>query len=320
MGGVGRRHTESLPPRPPASATRPHAPRSYPSDYRHNTTLKRSQWEDGIAQAAAVAGAAGLPLVVTETSAGLDNRAYDAPFAASFIVHATAALLGIANVPTMSFWTFTDIFEEPGMQSTPWAETFGIQTKYGVPKPSYRALQLLAGFPRVGLPVSAPGADPARPGAPPSTAATATVGNVDVIAGVDAPASGTVTLHGLVTNFNLNLVNAEDPTTGLPVATETGLTLAFTGIPKAAALAPNASVTLLDSTHGWAKPVWLAAGSPTYPSPSLVQAELAASALVATGVPVTLATAPDGSVTASVALPPLEPYAVAHVTLQYATV
>ena len=97
-------------PRPEAhraaapASPRPDSPRSYPSDYRHiaNTSLKRTQWEDGIAQAAAVAGAAGLPLVVTETSAGLDNRAYDAPFAASFIVHATAALLGIANVPTMS--------------------------------------------------------------------------------------------------------------------------------------------------------------------------------------------------------------------------
>jgi len=80
---------------------------SYPSDYRHlpNASLQRTLWEDGIAAAAAVAGAAGLPLVITETSAGLDNRAYDAPFAASFIVHASAALLGIANVPTMSVRT-----------------------------------------------------------------------------------------------------------------------------------------------------------------------------------------------------------------------
>jgi len=113
-------------------------------------------------------------------------------------------------------------------------------------------------------------------------------------------------------------VDAEDPSTGLPVATETGVTLAFTGIPKAATLALNASVTLLDSTHGWAKPVWLAAGSPTYPSAALVQAELDASALVAQGVPVVMGTAPDGSLTASVTLPPLEPYAVARVTLQYA--
>ena len=49
----------------------------------------------------------------------------------------------------MSFWTFTDIFEEPGFDSNAWAQTFGIQTKYGVPKPAYRALQLLARFPKV---------------------------------------------------------------------------------------------------------------------------------------------------------------------------
>ena len=212
--------------------------------------------------------------MITETSAGLDNGAYDAPFAAAFIVHASAALLGISNVPTMSFWTFTDVFEEPGFISVPWHETFGIQTKYGVPKPSYRALQLLRSFPEVGLPVSAPGAAPSRPGAPASAIATATVGTVDVIGGVDASASNTVSLAALATNYNLNLVDAEDPTKGLPITTETGVTLAFSGIPKGATIAPNATITLLDSTHGWAKPVWLAAGSPLYPSVSEVQAEL----------------------------------------------
>jgi hypothetical protein len=218
-------------------------------------------------------------------------------------------------------WTFSDIFEEGGFVSTPWAETFGIQTKYGVPKPSYRALQLLAGFPRTGLPVGAPGAAPTRPGAPPAAGAAATVGNVDVLAGV-APASGTgglTELAALVANFNLNLVNAEDPAAGLPVATEAGVTVTWTGIPPGARLPANASLTLLDSAHGWAKPVWVAAGRPTYPSPAQVRAELDASALVPVGLPVTVAPGPGGTQTATVTLPPLEPYAVARLALQYAT-
>jgi hypothetical protein len=75
----------------------------------------------------------------------------DPPFAGSFIIHAAAAFLGVPNVPTLSFWTFTDVFEEPGFQSErgdvagpggsnfrthlpapvgrPWINTFGIQTK-----------------------------------------------------------------------------------------------------------------------------------------------------------------------------------------------
>lgn len=106
---------------------------SYPTDYRHDADMTRSSFEDGVFAAAQIAQAANLPFVLTEMSAGLNN-AYDSYFAASFIVHEAAAFLG-SSVSTMSFWTFTDIFEEPGMQSLPYAETFGMQTKWGVPKP-----------------------------------------------------------------------------------------------------------------------------------------------------------------------------------------
>ena len=103
---------------------------SYPTDYK-GAAVTRTAWEDGIIAAAETAAAAGLPLVMTEVSAGLGSQ-YDPPFAAAFIAHAAAAFLGVANVPTLSFWTFTDIFEEKGFQSETWINTFGIQTKYGV--------------------------------------------------------------------------------------------------------------------------------------------------------------------------------------------
>lgn len=108
----------------------------YPTDIRNPY---RTQWEDDIIKASMEAAAANLPLVVTEISAGLGSQ-YDPPFAGSFILHAAAAFLGVPNVPTLSYWTFTDVFEEPGFQSSTWINTYGIQTKYGVPKPSYRCV------------------------------------------------------------------------------------------------------------------------------------------------------------------------------------
>ena len=84
----------------------------YPTDLRHGP-FNRTTWEDNILQQAAITQAAGLPLVMTEISAGLNN-AYDSFFAAAFVVHAASAFLGVDTVPTLSYWTFTDVFEEPG--------------------------------------------------------------------------------------------------------------------------------------------------------------------------------------------------------------
>ena len=175
---------------------------SYPTDYRTSPSTQRTDWEDGIIAKAAEAAAAGLPLVMTEVSAGLSTQ-YDTPFAAAFIAHAAAAFLGVPNVPTLSFWTFTDVFEEPGMQAETWINTFGIQTKYGVPKPAYRAFQMLAALPTTGLFVNADaGGSPRRAGLTAAANCTANVGTIDVIAAVDASLGTTVILHALVSNWN----------------------------------------------------------------------------------------------------------------------
>lgn len=41
-----------------------------------------------------------------------------------------------------SFWTFTDIFEEDYLPSTPFHGGFGLLTLHGIPKPTYRAFEL----------------------------------------------------------------------------------------------------------------------------------------------------------------------------------
>ena len=42
-----------------------------------------------------------------------------------------------------SYWTFSDIFEENYFNSDPFHGGFGLLTIYGIPKPSYRAYELL---------------------------------------------------------------------------------------------------------------------------------------------------------------------------------
>ncbi|MDQ4076483.1 MAG: beta-xylosidase [Chloroflexota bacterium] len=87
--------------------------------------------------------AAGRPLYYTEwnTSSNLGSPLHDQPFAAAFIIKIIMSVYGL--VEGYSFWTFSDIFEEQGLRSEPFHGGFGLLTVYGIPKPSYRAFELL---------------------------------------------------------------------------------------------------------------------------------------------------------------------------------
>lgn len=85
----------------------------------------------------------GLPLLYTEWSLSSNPRdpLHDEPFAAAFI---TKAVLDVADVvEAYSYWTFSDIFEENYFPSCPFHGGFGMLNIYGIPKPAYRAFQLL---------------------------------------------------------------------------------------------------------------------------------------------------------------------------------
>jgi len=45
----------------------------------------------------------------------------------------------------MSWWTFSDIFEEEGFPTVEFTNIYGLMTKSGIPKPGWRGFQLLAG-------------------------------------------------------------------------------------------------------------------------------------------------------------------------------
>ena len=87
--------------------------------------------------------ARGRPVLYTEWSASSNPRdpLHDEPYTAAFV---TKTVLEVEPfVECYSFWTFTDIFEENYFPSVPFQGGFGLLNIYGIPKPAYRAYQLL---------------------------------------------------------------------------------------------------------------------------------------------------------------------------------
>jgi xylan 1,4-beta-xylosidase len=181
------------------------------------------------------------PLYYTEWSTSSNPRdpLHDEPYAATFIAKTILEANGL--VQGYSYWTFSDIFEENYFPSVPFQGGFGLLNIYGVPKPAYRAYELLHGLGTNMLPVE--GAHP----------------TVDVWV-VRSDRSATV----LLTNF------------ALPrhaIATETiRVELRNTPSPM------SVSIRRIDADHANAKKRWQEMGSPKYLDPALV-AELETASL-----------------------------------------
>ncbi len=97
------------------------------------------QKEAGIAKTEA----RGKPLYYTEwsTSSNPFDVLHDQPYAASFIIKTVIEAQSLVN--GYSYWTFSDIFEEKYFSSIPFHGGFGLMNIYGIPKPSYRAFEIL---------------------------------------------------------------------------------------------------------------------------------------------------------------------------------
>jgi xylan 1,4-beta-xylosidase len=90
------------------------------------------------------AGEAGpRPLLYTEWNASSNPRypRQDEPYAAAFAIK--SALEASEFVDAYAIWTFSDIFEENYFPSVPFHGGFGLLNLHGVPKPTYRAFELL---------------------------------------------------------------------------------------------------------------------------------------------------------------------------------
>ena len=86
----------------------------------------------------------GLPLFLTEWSSSFSPQdpVHDTYFGAIFILNTLKHCSGSAQL--MSYWTYTDIFEELGPPMTPFHGGFGILTANGIKKPAFHAFRFLS--------------------------------------------------------------------------------------------------------------------------------------------------------------------------------
>ena len=187
--------------------------------------------------------ARGRPVYYTEWNSSSDPRdhLHDEPYTAAVIVKTMMEATGL--VQGYSFWTFTDIFEENYMPATAFQGGFGLLTLQGVPKPSFRAFELLHRLGTEALPVSG---------------AHDTV-DVWVVRSRDA-----VTI--LLTNHVLPRH---------PIQSES-IHIQLTGL-----LPPrDVYIERIDDDHANAKKLWVEMGSPTLPRPRQVEQLRTASQIV----------------------------------------
>ncbi len=86
-------------------------------------------------------GAPSLPLFLTEWNVQGNLGSRDTTFVGAALANTVRECDGMADM--MSFWTFSDVFEEGGPIPKPFVGGFGLRAKGGINKPSYYAYALL---------------------------------------------------------------------------------------------------------------------------------------------------------------------------------
>jgi len=233
----------------------------YPTDPGLPPT--RDAFDSAIANASQFAATVGLPLVMTEFNLGLSTNRADDNFGAAFMGHAALGAQQYANnTEVLSYWTFTDIFEEGGFVSAPFHDGFGLLNVNRVPKPVYRAFQLLRQLGALGVYVNA--SSPGFGGA--------TSGDVDVI----------VTVSATTKPYTVSAVAVNYAPFGWNVTAQ-NVTVSFDNVFGAV---PSAfSMALIDSDHVNPETVWKKFNSPTYPSAAEFEAMLSASVVQFESIP-----------------------------------
>jgi xylan 1,4-beta-xylosidase len=84
-----------------------------------------------------------MPLIWSEFNASWSNHpdVTDAPYMGPWLAETVRQCDGL--VQDMSYWTFSDVFEEQGVVKTPFYGGFGLLAVGGIPKPAYNAFALL---------------------------------------------------------------------------------------------------------------------------------------------------------------------------------
>jgi xylan 1,4-beta-xylosidase len=84
-----------------------------------------------------------LPIIWSEYNATFydDPAVTDAPFMGPWLADTLRQCDGLADM--MSYWTFSDVFEEQGVVKTPFHGGFGLIAAGGIPKPAFNAFAML---------------------------------------------------------------------------------------------------------------------------------------------------------------------------------
>jgi xylan 1,4-beta-xylosidase len=96
----------------------------------------------------------GLPLFFSEWSTSYTPRdfVHDSYISAPYILTKLKAVQGLAQ--GMSYWTYSDLFEEPGPPPTPFHGGFGLMNREGIRKPAWFAYQYLHALRGRAIPVA----------------------------------------------------------------------------------------------------------------------------------------------------------------------
>jgi xylan 1,4-beta-xylosidase len=179
------------------------------------------------------AGKPDMPLFWTEWNVPGMNGLRDTTFVGPALANTIRQCDGLGTA--MSFWTFSDVFEEGGPGSRPFVGQFGLRAEFGINKPSFYAFSLLHQLGDRRLANPSP--------------------NVIV----------TKSANGGLAIAVWNLVSPEPE--AQRHATLHNVTLAVRG------LSPSARVTIqrVDDEHGNVLPVYTKMGKPEYPTPAQVE-------------------------------------------------
>jgi xylan 1,4-beta-xylosidase len=84
-----------------------------------------------------------LPIIWSEYNASYKNEpdVTDSAFMGPWLADTVRQCDGLVDI--LSYWTFSDVFEEQGVIKRPFYGGFGLMAEDGVPKPSFNAFQLL---------------------------------------------------------------------------------------------------------------------------------------------------------------------------------
>jgi xylan 1,4-beta-xylosidase len=205
----------------------PSVPKDLPMDQRvcRAIAMVRGQMK--------AAGKPKLPLFWTEWNVPGHNQSRDTTYVGPALANTIRQCDGLVDM--MSFWTFSDVFEEGGPSPRPFIGQFGLRAEFGINKPSYYGFALLhqLGDQRIANSSS------------------------DIIITKAADGSLKIALWNLVDPDPESLRNAKPRT----------ITLTFQRTPADA----QVKIQRVDNEHGNVLPEYAKMGRPDYPTPQQVE-------------------------------------------------